>query len=64
MKKLLSAIALAAMLFQPVVVAAKDQEPVKISGPANAKGVTTVTIGAFNVGFIFESTDQIRRRVV
>lgn len=61
MKKLLSAIALAAMLFQPVVVAAKDQEPVKISGPANAKGVTTVTIGAFNVGFIFESTDQIKK---
>ncbi|MBL9071105.1 MAG: hypothetical protein JNM03_14080 [Sphingopyxis sp.] len=58
MKKMLSAIAIAAMLAQPVVVAAKDKEPVKISGPANAKGVTTVTVGAFNVGFIFESIDQ------
>ncbi|MBN8843377.1 MAG: hypothetical protein J0H88_09030 [Sphingomonadales bacterium] len=58
MKKLLSAVAIAAMLAQPVAVAAKDKEPVKISGPANAKGVNTVTVGAFNVGFIFESTDQ------
>lgn len=58
MKKLLSAVAVLAMLAQPVTVAAKDQEPVKIAGPANAKGVTTVTVGAFNVGFIFESIDQ------
>lgn len=58
MKKLLSAVAITAMLLQPVAVIAKDKEPVKIAGPANAKGVTTVTVGAFNVGFIFESTDQ------
>ncbi|OHD00519.1 MAG: hypothetical protein A2885_01420 [Sphingopyxis sp. RIFCSPHIGHO2_01_FULL_65_24] len=58
MKKLLSAVAIVAMLLQPVAVIAKDKEPVKIAGPANAKGVTTVTVGAFNVGFIFESTDQ------
>jgi hypothetical protein len=58
MKKLLSAIAIAAMLSQPVAVIAKDKEPVKIAGPANAKGVTAVTVGAFNIGFIFESTDQ------
>lgn len=60
MKKTLSAIAVLALLAQPVAIAAKDQEPVKIAGPANAKGVTTVTIGAFNVGFIFESTDQTK----
>ena len=60
MKKLLSAIAVIAMLAQPVAIAAKDKEPVKIAGPANAKGVTTVTVGAFNVGFIFESTDQTK----
>lgn len=60
MKKLLSAAAIAALLFQPVAAFAKDQEPVKISGPANAKGVTAVTIGAFNVGFIFESIDQTK----
>ena len=58
MKKLLSAVAITAMLLQPVAVIAKDKEPVKIAGPANAKGVTTVTVGAFNIGFIFESTDQ------
>ena len=60
MKKMLSAIAMLAMLTQPVVAVAKNEEPVKIAGPANAKGVTTVTIGAFNVGFIFESTDQTK----
>jgi len=58
MKKLLSAVAVLALLAQPAQIAAKDKEPVKISGPANAKGVTTVTVGAFNVGFIFESVDQ------
>ena len=58
MKKLLSAAAIAALLVQPVIAHAKDAEPVKISGPANAKGVTAVAVGAFNVGFIFESIDQ------
>lgn len=58
MKKLLSAVAVLTVLAQPVPVAAKEKDPVKISGPANAKGVTTVTVGAFNVGFIFESVDQ------
>lgn len=60
MKKLLSAVALVAMLAQSPVVYAGDKEPVKISGPANAKGVTTVAIGAFNVGFIFELVDQTK----
>lgn len=60
MKNILSAIAVAALLVQPVTIAAKESEPVKISGPANAKGVTTVTIGAFNIGFIFESIDQTK----
>lgn len=60
MKKLLSAVALVAMLAHSPVVYAGDKEPVKISGPANAKGVTTVAIGAFNVGFIFKSVDQTK----
>lgn len=60
MKKLLSAVALVAMLAQSPVVYAGDKELVKISGPANARGVTTVAIGAFNVGFIFESVDQTK----
>ena len=58
MKKYLSAAVMLAMLAQPVAIAAKEKEPVKITGPAHAKGVNTVAIGAFNVGFIFESTDQ------
>lgn len=60
MKKMLSAIAVLAMLAQPAHIAAKEKEPVKIAGPANAKGISTVTVGAFNVGFIFESTDQTK----
>lgn len=58
MKKLLSAVAAFALLAQPAHIAAKEVEPVKIAGPANAKGVSTVAIGAFNVGFIFESIDR------
>jgi hypothetical protein len=58
MRKLLSAAAALALLTQPAIAFSKDQEPVKISGPANVKGVTTVAVGAFNVGFIFESVDQ------
>ena len=58
MKKLLLAVAISAMMLQPVHVFAKEKEPVKISGPANAKGVSNVTIGGFNVGFIFESIDR------
>lgn len=58
MKNLLSAAAALALLTQPAIAFAKDQEPVKISGPANAKGVSTVAVSAFNVGFIFESIDQ------
>ncbi len=58
MTKLLSAIAALALLAQPVSIAAKEQEPVKIAGPANAKGVGAVAVGAFNVGFIFESIDR------
>lgn len=60
MKKLLSAVAMVAMMAQPVAFTAAAKEPIKISGPANAKGVTTVAIGSFNVGFIFESVDQTK----
>ena len=58
MRKYMSAVAMLAMLAQPVAIAAKEKDPVKISGAANAKGVTNVAIGAFNVGFIFESVDR------
>ncbi|MDZ3831159.1 MAG: hypothetical protein U0S50_04995 [Sphingopyxis sp.] len=58
MKNLLSAVAAAVLLVQPILLAAKDKDPVKISGPANAKNVTTVAVAGFNIGFIFESIDQ------
>lgn len=58
MKRLLSAVAAAALLTLPVAGVAAEKDPVKISGPAAAKGVTSVAVGAFNVGFIFESTDR------
>lgn len=58
MKTLFLAVAALALMAHPANIAAKDVEPVKIAGPAHAKGVSTVAIGAFNVGFIFESIDR------
>ena len=37
---------------------ADDAEPLKISGRDALRGSSEVAIGAFNVGFIFELTDQ------
>lgn len=51
-----TALALAALAV-PAAAFAKDP-PVKVSSPAAAKGQTNVVIGAFNVGFIFESVDR------
>lgn len=53
----LTAITLAA---SPMTVAAAPEQLVKISGKDAVKGATSVAIGAFNVGFIFESTDQTK----
>ncbi|HEV2600047.1 hypothetical protein [Sphingopyxis sp.] len=58
MKTLFLAVAALALMAHPANIAAKDAEPVKVAGPAHAKGVSTVAIGAFNVGFIFESIDR------
>lgn len=55
----LSAIALATTPLSAVPAYADDQ-PVKISSGEAAKGTTTVVIGAFNVGFIFESVDNTK----
>lgn len=40
------------------VVASETDEPLKVSGTEALRGSSTLAIGAFNVGFIFESTDQ------
>lgn len=40
--------------------AAKEIPPLKITKPEAAKGLNQVVIGAFNVGFLFESTDTTK----
>ncbi|MCW1384217.1 hypothetical protein OLX02_15440 [Novosphingobium sp. KCTC 2891] len=52
------ALALSAAVAAPVHAA--PEQLVKVSGKDAVKGATTVAIGAFNVGFIFESTDQTK----
>lgn len=45
----------------PIVSAKEEAATVKVSGnPAALKGAQTVAIGAFNVGFIFESLDSTK----
>ncbi len=45
-------------LVTPSITAARDETPIKIANGDAVKGVQTVAIGAFTVGFIFESVDQ------
>ncbi len=40
------------------VVLAKEEAPLKIQNKGALKGASQIAIAAFNVGFIFESTDQ------
>ena len=44
----------------PANAYAGDSAPVKVSGKEAVKGATGVAVAAFNVGFIFESTDQTK----
>ena len=44
----------------PGLAYAGDSAPVKVSGKEAVKGATRVAVAAFNVGFIFESTDQTK----
>lgn len=39
-------------------IRAEDAQSLKVSGTEALRGSTALTVGAFNVGFIFESTDQ------
>ncbi|MFM9936297.1 MAG: hypothetical protein ACKVOL_08865 [Novosphingobium sp.] len=55
------AMALAATaLSLPMLAYAGDDAAVKISGKEAVKGATGIAVAAFNVGFIFESTDQTK----
>ncbi len=58
MRKAIAAGALILAALTPTVTAANDETPIKISNAAAAKGVQTLSIGAFTVGFIFESVDR------
>ncbi|MBW8745371.1 MAG: hypothetical protein JF628_13730 [Sphingomonas sp.] len=51
-------LALAVTLAQPAIAA---ESLVKVSSPQVVKGVGSVIIGAFNVGFIFESVDNTKK---
>ncbi|MBS0480654.1 MAG: hypothetical protein JSR96_00580 [Proteobacteria bacterium] len=46
-------------LAAPTIARADDAQALKVSGTEALRGAKSVAIGAFNVGFIFESTDQI-----
>jgi len=50
----------AATLLLPVSAFAGDDAAVKVSGKEAVKGATGIAVAAFNVGFIFESTDQTK----
>jgi len=51
-------LALAVTLAQPAIAA---ESLVKVSSPQAVKGTGSVVIGAFNVGFIFESVDNTKK---
>ena len=53
-----SGLALALILATPAMA---DAPLVKVSSPQAVKGVGSVVIGAFNVGFIFESVDNTKK---
>ncbi|MEO6717496.1 MAG: hypothetical protein ABIM50_09665 [Novosphingobium sp.] len=44
----------------PIISWAGNSEPLKVSGADAARGITQVAIGAFNVGFIFQSVDETK----
>ncbi|MEO6215901.1 MAG: hypothetical protein ABIO86_07710 [Sphingomonas sp.] len=48
-------------IMQPLsFAAAEDNQPVKISSPQAVHGTQSVVIGAFNIGFIFQSVDNTK----
>ncbi|MDE2412006.1 MAG: hypothetical protein KGM18_09565 [Sphingomonadales bacterium] len=47
-------------LAAPSIVSAEETQALKVSGTEALRGAKTVAIGSFNMGFIFESTDQTK----
>lgn len=55
-----SGLAITLIAAQPIAAVAADDAPLKISSAGAIKGTQTVVIGAFNVGFIFQSVDNTK----
>ena len=51
-------LAIALIAVQPIAAVAADDAQLKISSSGAIKGTQTVVVGAFNVGFIFQSIDN------
>lgn len=54
---MLAGVSAASLAVTAVPVLARDSAPLKVSDKGAVKGVTQIGVAAFNVGFIFESTD-------
>lgn len=58
--KIVWGLSLALVMSSPSQSWGRDADPVKITGGAAVKGANQVVVGAFNIGFIFESVDQTK----
>lgn len=59
-KRILARAALIAALVTMPVMAHAETAPLKVSGTEAVRGANKLAIGAFNLGFIFESVDQTK----
>lgn len=60
MMKRVAVACLAANLLVATPLAARDNGPLSVKNAEAARGTSRVAVGAFNVGFIFESVDQTK----
>ena len=60
-KKSALSVAALALAAAPIHAPAKEAEAVKVQSKGAFKGASRIAIAAFNVGFIFESTDQTKK---
>ena len=60
-KKTALAVLALALVTAPTFAPAKEAEAVKVQSKGAFKGASRIAIAAFNVGFIFESTDQTKK---
>ena len=60
-KKTAFAVLALSLAMAPVHAPAKEAQPVEVKSKGAFKGASRIAIAAFNVGFIFESTDQTKK---